>query len=921
MVALGSEAERQRVLYDWNATKADFPAACAHELFEEQAARNPDAVAIGYGDQTLTYRELNERANQLAHFLRRRGAGPDSLVGVSMYRTPLMVIALLGVWKAGAAYVPLDPSYPVDRLTFMIEDAAVRMLLTQTTVAPLYPNAGDRIICLDDGWPDMARENCNNLESGATPANLAYVIYTSGSSGRPKGALIEHRGLVNYLWWAIGAYGVKAGDSAPVHSSISFDLTVTSLYPVLLAGGRAELLREDNGGQSLLANLRSGAQHGLLKITPAHLQLLTQQFSASQATAIARAFVIGGENLTAESLRFWREAAPETRLINEYGPTETVVGCCVYEVQSEDPQNGSIPIGRPISNTQLYVLDEELQPVPIGTTGELYIGGDGVARGYLNRPELTAERFVPDPFSGMPRARLYKTGDLARYRNDGVLEYLGRTDNQVKVRGYRIELGEIEEALAANPAVSACTVLLREDSPGNKQLVGYVTEQQGASLQPALMQQFLLERLPDYMVPAHFVVLPEFPLTRNGKVDRQALPPPSYETACGASEYLAPRTELEQRLTAIWSDLLRLERIGVNDDIFDLGASSLMVITAVARMQNVFGVALELQAVIENATIQMLAALLEQAGIASGATPEPAKIVALPAEPSNTAVTATSALSAMSRILPIRFGTAKRELVGIYHAPASAVDRRESCVLCNPFGVEAVQSHRLLRTIAERLARSGLHVLRFDYFGTGDSAGDGTEGEIEGWTQDVLTAHEELGRRSGSSRGIVFGLGLGATLAFLAAKQLRRSADRLVLWELVTDGASYLATLTEAHIANRSMALGDHWDWNPSSYAHIVTEAQNEALGYPLSPALKAQLRRVSLDSFRELAAEHVTIISASPASESGQLVQQLQVAGLRVDFKTLQTQINWRSNDILDDSLIAPTDMRILIAALSGEA
>ena len=563
MVALGSEAERQRVLYDWNATKADFPAACAHELFEEQAARNPDAVAIGYGDQTLTYRELNERANQLAHFLRRRGAGPDSLVGVSMYRTPLMVIALLGVWKAGAAYVPLDPSYPVDRLTFMIEDAAVRMLLTQTTVAPLYPNAGDRIICLDEGSPDMARENCNNLESGATPANLAYVIYTSGSSGRPKGALIEHRGLVNYLWWAIGAYGVKAGDSAPVHSSISFDLTVTSLYPVLLAGGRAELLREDNGGQSLLANLRSGAQHGLLKITPAHLQLLTQQFSASQATAIARAFVIGGENLTAESLRFWREAAPETRLINEYGPTETVVGCCVYEVQSEDPQNGSIPIGRPISNTQLYVLDEELQPVPIGTTGELYIGGDGVARGYLNRPELTAERFVPDPFSGMPRARLYKTGDLARYRNDGVLEYLGRTDNQVKVRGYRIELGEIEEALAANPAVSACTVLLREDSPGNKQLVGYVTEQQGASLQPALMRQFLLERLPDYMVPAHFVVLPEFPLTRNGKVDRQALPPPSYETACGASEYLAPRTELEQRLTAIWSDLLRLERIGV----------------------------------------------------------------------------------------------------------------------------------------------------------------------------------------------------------------------------------------------------------------------------------------------------------------------------------------------------------------------
>lgn len=913
MVALGSEAERQRVLYDWNATKADFPAACVHALFEAQAARNPDAVAIGYGDQTLTYRELNGRANQLAHFLRRRGIGPDMLVGVSMYRTPLMVIALLGVWKAGAAYVPLDPSYPVDRLTFMVDDAALRLLLTETSVAPLYPNAGDGIICLDDGWLDIATESCDNLASGVTPANLAYVIYTSGSTGRPKGALIEHRGLVNYLWWAIGAYGVKAGNSAPVHSSISFDLTVTSLYPVLLAGGRAELLREDNGGQSLLANLRAGARHGLLKITPAHLQLLTQQISTSQAPAVARAFVIGGENLTAESLRFWREAAPETRLINEYGPTETVVGCCVYEVQPGDPQNGSIPIGRPISNTQLYVLDEELQPVPIGATGELYIGGDGVARGYLNRPELTAERFIPDTFSGMPHARLYKTGDLARYRNDGVLEYLGRTDNQVKVRGYRIELGEIEEALAANPAVSACTVLLREDAPGNKQLVGYVTAQQGVSLQPADMQQFLLERLPDYMVPVHFVVLPEFPLTRNGKVDRQALPPPSYETASGANEYLAPHTEVEQRLAVIWSDLLRLERIGVNDDIFDLGASSLMVIAATTHIQKDFGIPLELQVVIENSTIRQLAAALEQAGIASRTTAAPEGTLASAATHGIT--------SEISQILPIRFGTAQRELIGIYHSPTSALDRREFCVLCNPFGVEAVQSHRLFRTIAERLARSGLHVLRFDYFGTGDSAGDGTEGELEGWTQDVLAAYEELARRSGASRGVLFGLGLGATLAMLAATQLRRSTVRLVLWELVADGASYLATLAEAHIANRNMALDGLSDLNPGSYAPIVTEAQNEALGYPLSPVLKAQLRRISLDSFCEMAAEHVAIISASPTTESGQLGQQLQVAGLQVDSTTLQTQINWRSNDILDDSLIVPADMRTLITALLGEA
>lgn len=919
MVALGAAAAlttagRQRVLHDWNATRADFPAVCAHELFEAQATRSPDAIAISFEDQTLTYRELNERANQVANFLRRRGVGPDALVGVSMHRTPLMVIALLGVWKAGAAYVPLDPNYPVDRLTFMVDDAAMQILLTEASVAPLYPDAGDRLMCLDQGWQEVARENRENFACGATPENLAYVIYTSGSTGNPKGALIEHRGLVNYLWWAIGAYGIKAGDSAAVHSSISFDLTVTSLYPVLLAGGRADLLREDSGGQSLLANLRSGARHGLLKITPAHLQLLTQQFSASEAAAIARAFVIGGENLTAESLRFWREAAPRTRLINEYGPTETVVGCCVYEVQPGDPQNGSIPIGRPISNTQLYVLDETLQPVPIGATGELYIGGDGVARGYLNRPELTAERFIPDPFSETPRARLYRTGDLARYRNDGILEYLGRTDNQVKVRGYRIELGEIEAALAAHVAVSACTVLLREDAPDNRQLVGYVTAQPGAVPLPADLQQFLLERLPDYMVPAHFVVLGEFPLTQNGKVDRKALPPPSYQTASGARGYVAPQTEVERRLAEIWSELLRLEQIGVNDDIFDLGASSLMVIAATTRIQNAFGVVLDLQTVIENATIRQLAAALGQAGVANDATPSPLGNEGAAARPA-------AVSSATSQVLPIRFGTADRELVGIYHSPASAADRRDFCVLCNPFGEEAMRSHRLFRTIAERLVRGGMHVLRFDYFGTGDSAGDGAEGELDGWTRDVLVAHDEIARRSGASQGVLFGLGLGATLAALASRQVRRGAVRLVLWEPVTNGASYLATLAEAHTSNRKSAVGRRWETDPALYAQIVAETQDQVLGNPLTPTMKAQLTRLSLDSFRDLAAQRVTIVGAGAVTESGQLAEQLRIAGRNVDSRSVQTQVDWRSNDILDDSLIAPDDMRLLVTALTGDA
>jgi len=355
------------------------------------------------------------------------------------------------------------------------------------------------------------------------------VMYTSGSTGEPKGAMVLHSGLANYLSWAIRTYAVEEGGSDPVHSSISFDLTVTSMYPALLAGGNIELLPEDAGAQSLLAALRRGGRN-LVKITPAHLELLSQEIKPNEAAGITKVFIIGGENLLAESLRLWRDFAPQTRLINEYGPTETVVGCCTYEVRAEDPRSGSVIIGRPIANTQLYILDRHMNPVPAGVAGELYIGGDGVARGYLNRPELTRQKFLPDPFSAPQGALLYKTGDLARYRKDGMLEFLGRIDGQVKVRGYRIELGEIEAALTEYPGVKTCAVLAREDEPGDKQLVAYAIPAEGIILAAEELRQFLQRKLPKYMVPAQFVMLDSFPLTVNGKVDRKALPAPGLRT-------------------------------------------------------------------------------------------------------------------------------------------------------------------------------------------------------------------------------------------------------------------------------------------------------------------------------------------------------------------------------------------------------
>jgi amino acid adenylation domain-containing protein len=600
--------EERAQLMQWNDTRAAFPQVCTHELFELQIDRNPDAIAVAFEDAHLSYRELNERANRLAHHLRGRGVGPNVLVGVCLERSPELLVALLGVWKAGGAYVPLDPTYPKERLSFMIEDAQPLVLLTEKKSASLLPARGADVVCLDGYRPMLSEESGHNPEPVASPSDLAYVMYTSGSTGKPKGAMIAHRGLVNYLWWAIQAYGVHPGYSVPVHTSISFDLTVTSLYTTLLGGGTVELLAEDVGAQNLLAALLRAGNRGLVKITPAHLELLSTQIRADQVADMARVLVIGGENLLAETLRLWRDHAGSTRLINEYGPTETVVGCCVHEVQPADPYSGSVPIGRPIANTQLYVLDENMQPVRPGVTGELFIGGVGVGLGYLNRAELTAERFLPDPFTGVSGARLYKSGDLARYRSDGTLEYLGRADDQVKIRGYRVELGEIEAAMAADPRVQACAVLAREDEPGNKQLVGYVVRRDGDAPDTDELRGFLRETLPDYMVPAQFVYLDALPLTPNGKVDRRALPAPA-DTGNGRGG--PPQTETERVIAAIWSELLRKDGIGIDDDFFDLGGQSMTAVGLIARLRDAFDVSIEIAMLFERPTIAGLAEAID----------------------------------------------------------------------------------------------------------------------------------------------------------------------------------------------------------------------------------------------------------------------------------------------------------------------
>src|SRR5947199_3401067 len=604
-------AERRQLLVDWNATQVDYPLGqCIHHLFEAQVARTPEAVAVVYEDRQLSYRNLNDRANQLGHSLLSHGVGPDVLVGLCMERSPEMVIGMLAILKAGAAYVPLDPAHPAERLAFMVRDAQMSIVLTQPQLTNRLPVGHTTPICLGSDWSILEHESSENLSTEVTAENLAYVMYTSGSTGKPKGVMIPHRGLVNYLSWATKAYEVAARGGAPVHSSIGFDLTITSLFSPLLVGRRVVLLPEHHGVDALSALLRREKDFSLIKITPAHLEVLSQELQPGEAARCAGAFIIGGEALWGEQLAFWCAHAPGTRLINEYGPTETVVGCCVYEVPAGSFPSGPVPIGRPIANTELYILDRHHQPAPIGVPGELYIGGMGLARGYLNSPELTADKFIDHPFSSEPKARLYKTGDLVRYQPDGTIEYLGRLDDQVKIRGFRIELGEIEAALLALAAIEQAMVLVREDIPGDKRLVAYLVCAPGQTLQVESLRSQLQQQLPAYMVPSAFVPLNALPLTSNGKVDRRALPSPDQSRPGLEKTFVAPNTRSEEVLAKIWANLLKLEQVGIHDNFFDLGGHSLLAVRLMSQIEKSFGKKLPLAILFQAPTIEQLAELI-----------------------------------------------------------------------------------------------------------------------------------------------------------------------------------------------------------------------------------------------------------------------------------------------------------------------
>jgi len=598
------------------------------DIFENQVLQSPDAIALewlnsaktvraqDFEPQQMTYTELNTKANKVAHKLIDLKIKSDDLVGLYFERSPEMIIAILAVIKSGAAYVPLDPNYPKERLKYIIEDSGMKVFLTHEIVHSsgineILSSAQNDIEVIEVDNPNKSSDNTSNPKVNIDSANLVYMIYTSGSTGKPKGTLITHDGLTHYLNWTYQAYPLKEGRGSLVHSTIAFDATVTAVFTPILTGKTITLASSEDDLEALGKALLSYNNFNIVKITPAHLDLLSHQIPADKAAELTSTFVIGGENLVDKQVTFWQKNAPDTSLFNEYGPTETVVGCVVYNAKGWDGK-GSVPIGRSITNSPVYILDEHLQPVPKGSPGELYIGGNGVARGYKNRLDLTAERFIPDPFASKAGSRMYRTGDLVRYLNDDQMIFLGRIDTQVKIRGYRIELGEIENILLELSAIKDAVVIVREDIINDKRLVAYLVSAGDSDFETNLLRDELKSQLPDYMVPATYIQLEKIPLTSNGKVDHKALPKPEYTREELKQEFVAPETKKEKQLAAIWNEILGIEKIGIHDNFFDLGGHSLLATQVMSRIRDEFGVELPLRILFEAPTISAFLLKLDQ---------------------------------------------------------------------------------------------------------------------------------------------------------------------------------------------------------------------------------------------------------------------------------------------------------------------
>jgi amino acid adenylation domain-containing protein len=598
-------------LLEQNRTEVDYPRhSTITELFAQQAARTPDAIALASGDCTLSYRALDESSNRLAHHLKSLGVMPETLVGVAIERSETLVVSLLAILKAGGAYVPLDPSYPKDRLSWIIEDSCMSVLLTTTATRKRIPSGGNHLKIVDADDPAIAQESAQTVHSDAASSNLAYVIYTSGSTGKPKGVMVENRNVVNFFTGMDRAIGCEPGVWLAV-TSVSFDISVLELLWTLCRGFKVAVHGDEGPGTIADEIGRHRVTH--LQMTPSLARMLTLDARAFAALGSLRQMLLGGEAVPASLIHHLREKF-NGEIHNMYGPTETTIWSTTFRVEEV---GNAVSIGKPIANTQIFLLDAERNPVAAGEVGELFIGGDGVARGYWNRPDLTAERFISIP--SLAEQRIYRTGDLARYQPDGNIEFLGRADFQIKLRGHRIEPGEIESLLEGCSGIRQAVIVVREDREGDKRLVAYLVAESAGAVDAGALRKALESKLPDYMVPSSFVFLPELPLTANGKIDRKALlnlPPPSLSAGVAdiqpgsqpqSETSREPSSEIERIVAAAWQEALGIPTVGLNDNFFDLGAHSLTVAEVQAKLQEVLRREISLVDLFQFSTVSALA--------------------------------------------------------------------------------------------------------------------------------------------------------------------------------------------------------------------------------------------------------------------------------------------------------------------------
>ena len=599
-----TEIERNQLLVDWNDTSIDYPEdKCIHELFEQQVEKTPEAVAVIFEREQLTYQQLNQRANQLAGYLRQLGVGPEVLVGICVERSLEMIVGLLAILKAGGAYVPIDPTYPQERIAFILEDAAVSVLLTQQHLAQTLPSSAAKLLCLEALGEAVAIQSQENLTSGAIADNLAYVIYTSGTTGKPKGVLLNHRGLSNLATAQQLLFNVSSSSRILQFASLSFDASIWEIVMALSSGAILYVERRESLVPGVpLVQLLCGLSITHVTLPPSALAVLPDT-----ELPCLQVIIVAGEACPPDLASKWSKGR---QFFNAYGPTESTV-CATVTEYNPNSHSQKLPIGRAIANTQVYILDRHLQPVPVGIPGELYIGSIGLARGYLNRPELTEHRFIPHPFSDQAGLHLYRSGDLARYLPDGNIEFLGRIDHQVKIRGYRIELGEIEAALQHHPEVRDAVVIAKEIESGDKRLLAYAVSR-SQTLTGDQLRHALREILPEYMVPSAFVLLETMPLTSNGKIDRSALPDPDKFRLQNQTERVMPQTKTEQAIAAVWQELLQVEKIGINENFFDLGGHSLLLVKVQFRLQEVLGIEITVADLFKYSTIQALAQCLTE---------------------------------------------------------------------------------------------------------------------------------------------------------------------------------------------------------------------------------------------------------------------------------------------------------------------